>query len=155
MKIEIPDFITLELHHLVLDYNGTIAKDGILKSEARALMGQLSSILEIHVITADTFGSVKKELEGLQTTIKVLTTENHTSEKADYINSLGAETCIAVGNGNNDYEMLESAAIGIALLGDEGCSTQTFLASDMVCKNIGDALELLLYPKRLIATMRK
>lgn len=155
MKIEIPDFITAELHHLVLDYNGTIAKDGVLKSDARELLLRLSEVLELHVITADTFGSVEKELRGIQTTLKVLTSKNHTKEKAAYIKELGAQKCVAIGNGNNDAKMLEVSAIGIALLGDEGCSTKTLLASDMLCKDISDALELLLYPKRLIATLRK
>jgi soluble P-type ATPase len=76
-------------------------------------------------------------------------------EKAAYIYELSANSCVAVGNGNNDANMLKDAALGIALIGDEGCSTKTLMNSDIVCKTVGDALELLLNEKRLIATLRK
>jgi soluble P-type ATPase len=40
-------------------------------------------------------------------------------------------------------------------MGDEGCAKETLLSSDIVCKNIVSAMELLLKPKRLIATLRR
>lgn len=153
--ITIPNHTTLLLRHLVLDYNGTIAKDGLLKEEASSKLDALSKRYEVHVITADTFGSVKAQLEGFDVTVKVLESDDHTQEKADYISSLAAEHCASVGNGNNDAKMLQDSVLGIALIGDEGCSTQTLMSSDIVCSDIGDALELLLNEKRLIATLRK
>lgn len=153
-SIEIVNFKSLTLCDIVLDYNGTLAKDGLLKAELSYLLPELASHYRIHVITADTFGSVTKELEPFDVKIKVLQSQNHTQEKADYIKALGAQNCAAVGNGNNDALMLEAAAIGVALLGDEGCSTQTLLKSDLLAQSIEDALELFIYPKRLIATLR-
>ena len=87
--------------------------------------------------------------------VKVLESQDHTGEKEEYVKSLGASSCVAVGNGNNDIEMLKTASLGIAIMGDEGCATQTLLVSDATCKSIEDALELFLSPKRLIATLRK
>ncbi len=153
--IEIPNFKTLTLKHIVLDYNGTIAKDGQLKSELKTLLPQLSKVYLVHVITADTFGSVHQQLEGFDVTVKVISSSDHTQEKADYLFSLGEATCAAVGNGNNDAEMVKIAAIGIALMGDEGCSSRTLIQSDLVSHSIDDALSLFLHPKRLIATLRK
>ena len=153
--IEIPNFKTLSLKHVVLDYNGTIAKDGDLKRELHELLPLLMEKYEVHVITADTFGSVHKQLEGFDVNIKVITSDDHTQEKADYIEHLVASQCAAIGNGNNDAKMLKSAAVGVALLGDEGCSVESMKESDLLCKNIRDALELFLYPKRLIASLRK
>ncbi|MEE8597171.1 MAG: hypothetical protein V3T09_05115 [bacterium] len=51
--------------------------------------------------------------------------------------------------------MLKSASIGIAILGEEGCSTDALLSADIMCKDISDALSAFIYPKRLIATLRK
>jgi len=155
ISITIPYYKTLTLHHIVLDYNGTLAKDGLLKTEAKTLLESLCKRLKVHVITSDTFGTVEKQLEGFDVTIKVLMSEDHTMEKALYLGELTDDTCVAVGNGNNDAQMLENAALGIALVGDEGCSTKTLMSSDIVCHCIGDALGLLLNDKRLVATLRK
>jgi len=152
--IEIPNYKTINLKHIVLDYNGTIAKDGKLKDEVKNLLPLLAQKYTLHVITADTFGSVKKELRNFKLDIKVLQSDNHTLEKQLYINELNANECVAIGNGNNDAKMIQSAAIGIVILGDEGCSTKSLFASDITCKSISQAFELFVYPKRLIATLR-
>jgi len=153
--IDIPNYKTLTITHIVCDYNGTIATDGSVHSTIKALFEKLSQNYKIHVITADTFGSVHKELENYPVIIKVLNSNNHTQEKADYITSLGASESVAIGNGNNDAAMLKEASIGIVLLGDEGCSSSILISADLICKSIENALELFLYPKRLIATLRR
>ena len=153
--IEIPHFKTLVITHIVCDYNGTIATDGTVLAEIKVLFEHLTKHYQIHVITADTFGSVHTQLQDYPVEIKVLTSDNHTQEKADNITSLGASHCVAIGNGNNDTYMLKTAVIGIALLGDEGCASGLLLHSDITCKSIEDALELFLHPKRLIATLRR
>jgi len=153
--IIIPNYKTLNLMHIVLDYNGTLAKDGILKDEVKALFPTLTQEYKVHVITADTFGSVHAQVKDFDVVVKVLESDNHTVEKAEYVQSLVAKTCVAVGNGNNDALMLKTAELGIALLGDEGCSTQTMMQSDLVCKSVQDALELFINTNRLVATLRK
>ena len=142
------------IQHIILDYNGTIAKDGILKKEIHSLLEELSKKYTLHVITADTFGSVKEQIKEYEIKLHILKSEDHTREKKDYINSLGSDISLSIGNGNNDTKMLQTAQVGIAVLGDEGCSTQALLASNIVCKSIEDALELPLNPKRLLATLR-
>jgi len=154
-EITIPNFAQLQLRHIVLDYNGTIAKDGILKESVKSSINQLSKNFTIHIITADTFGSVAKQSKHLHIKLKILSSSDHAQEKADYIAMLGAQNCAAVGNGNNDKEMLQTAALGIAVTGEEGCATQTLLTSDIVCKSIEDALKLFEKQKRMIATLRK
>lgn len=153
--IEIPNFKTLNIQHIVCDYNGTIAKDGIVLPEIKALFEQLSKVYTLHVITADTFGSVHAQLEGYNVNIKVLSTDYHTEEKAAYISQLGKDVCVALGNGNNDADMLSLASVGIAVMGDEGCAKDTLMGSDVICKNITEALYLILQSKRLIATLRR
>lgn len=152
--IKIPNFKTLEITDIVCDYNGTIAKDGEVLPEIKALFEQLSKTYALHVITADTFGSVHAQLKEYDTRIKVLSSDNHTQEKAQYVKTLGSDNCVAIGNGNNDKEMLLSAAIGISILGDEGCARDALLNSDLTCKSITEAMNLLLRTKRLVATLR-
>ncbi len=154
-EITIPNFTTLKLEHIVLDYNGTIAKDGVLKESAKELIKKLCETYTVHIITADTFGSVAAQSEDLDIVLKILKGIDHTQEKADYIEALGSSRCVVFGNGNNDAKMLEAAALGVAVIGEEGCATATLLSSDIVCKSIKEALELMLYPKRLVATLRR
>ena len=154
-EIEINNHKNLSIKHIVLDYNGTIAKDGILKEGVKKLLPQLSKCYTLHVITADTFGSVQAQVGDFDVEVKVLKSADHTAEKAEYVKSLESAQCVAIGNGNNDAQMLKSAELGIALIGDEGCATATLLVSDIVSHSIEDALELLLHTKRLIATLRK
>lgn len=153
--IEIPNFKTLNIEHIVCDYNGTIAKDGIVLPEVKALFEDLSKVYTLHVITADTFGSVHAQLAGYRVNIKVLSTEYHTEEKAAYIAKLGKDACVVVGNGNNDASMLSSASVGIAIMGDEGCAKDALMGSDAICKSITEALSLILESKRLVATLRR
>lgn len=155
VDITIPHCRTLLISHVVLDFNGTLAKDGVLKEEAKALLPALCEKYHVHVITSDTFGSVAAQMAGFDVTVKVLKSESHTMEKAHYVDGLISRFCVAVGNGNNDVQMLEDASLGIAVIGDEGCSTKTLMSSDIVCKTIEDALGLLLNEQRLIATLRR
>ena len=43
LNLEIPDFGTLHLEHLVLDYNGTLAQDGKLLTGVSERLGHLSA----------------------------------------------------------------------------------------------------------------
>jgi len=153
-EIIIPNYKTLVVTNIVLDYNGTIAKDGLLKEEVKPLLEKLTKEYKVYVITADTFGSVATQLKDYDVSVKILNSDNHTLEKATFVKSLTAENTVAIGNGNNDAMMLQTSLIGIAILGDEGCSSQTLLKSDITCKSIQNALELFLNTKRLIATLR-
>ena len=86
--------------------------------------------------------------------MKILASDDHAREKRDFIAELGADNVVAIGNGRNDREMLESAAVGVALIQREGGATQAVLSADIVSTSIHDALDLLRFPKRLTATLR-
>jgi soluble P-type ATPase len=51
--------------------------------------------------------------------------------------------------------MLSSAALGIAVLGPEGLAVEALRAAHVVVARIEDALDLLLHPQRLVATLRR
>src|SRR6478609_6350918 len=69
ISLDVPDFGLLELHHLVSDYNGTLALDGFLHAGVAERIRALAKLIEIHVITADTFGVVREQLAGLPVTL--------------------------------------------------------------------------------------
>ena len=152
--IDVPGFRTLNLAHLVMDYNGTLAVDGkLLPGVSEALIG-LASHISIYVITADTFGLVKEQLEGLPVEITITPMKDQAAAKHRFITELGADSVVAIGNGRNDRMMLNTAALGIALIQTEGSASEALVSADVVSLNILDALELLRYPKRLVATLR-
>jgi len=154
IDITVPGFNHLELRYLVLDYNGTLAIDGTLLPGVGDLLGELSSHLEIHVITADTFGLAASELAQLPVKLTITPVESQSEAKLAYVEKLGAKHVVAIGNGRNDRKMLKAAAIGIALIQREGGSAETLASADLISTHILDALNLLKHTKRLTATLR-
>lgn len=154
ITIAIPGYGTLSLEHLVLDYNGTLACDGVLIEGVRVRLEELSHHLSIHVITADTFGKAQAAFAGMPCELAILPLENQDAGKLAYITRLGCEKTVCIGNGRNDRLMLKSAALGIAVIQQEGASSETLIAADVVAASILDALDLLTHPLRLVATLR-
>jgi soluble P-type ATPase len=154
LKIDIPGFGSLALAHLVLDYNGTLAADGVLVPGVDQRLQRLSEKLRLHVITADTFGSVRNALSGLPCALHVLEADSQDRGKRLYIEQLGVEHTVSIGNGRNDCLMLRASALGIGVIGNEGAFSGIVTAADVVCNGIADALDLLLIPLRLTATLR-
>lgn len=152
-KLGIPGFKDLRLRHLVMDFNGTLALDGRLIPGVVDRLSRLEERLEIFVVTSDTFGTVREQVEGLAR-VKILESTDHREEKRIFVSRLGAESVAAIGNGRNDAAMLEEAGLGIAVCLGEGAASEAILAADVVCTGIGDALDLLLHPGRLLATLR-
>jgi len=155
LKINIPGGKPLEIKHIVSDYNGTIALDGKLIKGVADLINELSTDIKFHVITADTFGSVERELGGVNCEIFKIGIENQDQAKAKYVQKLNTSNVVALGNGQNDLLMLKESILGIGILNHEGIYTKTLLASDIVCQNPIDAIEYFKNSKRLIATLRK
>jgi soluble P-type ATPase len=154
IKIEIPEFKTITADHLVLDFNGTLAIDGLFVEGVIGQLAQLSALLNVHVLTADTFHSVQKELRGLPITIKILETVEQDKQKLKYVKNLGSVNVIAIGNGKNDVLMLKEASLGIGIIQAEGAYYQVVNCCQVICISITDALLLLINPKRLLATLR-
>jgi len=154
IEIAIPGHGKLKLKHLVLDYNGTLAVDGRLLAGVRDALVELANELEVHVLTADTFGIARAGLEGVPCTLTILPADGQDAGKAAYVDELGPKHTVAIGNGRNDRLMLEKAALGIAVVQAEGASTRALLAADVACAGIMDALALLSNPLRLVATLR-
>ena len=155
LTINIPGYDELKLNHLVLDFNGTLATDGKLIDGVAERLQTLSGNLQIHLVTADTFGSVKMEVEGIDCKLAILSSnQSQDIAKLEYIEQLDSTATVAIGNGRNDHLMLKSAALGIAVIQTEGAAVETVTAADIVTGDILAALDLLNHPNRLIATLR-
>ena len=154
IEVSIPGYKDLVLEHLVIDYNGSLACDGHILDGIGQELDVLAHQLTVHIVTADTFGKAKKELARISAIVTVLPATGQAEAKRDYVKKLGSDRTAAIGNGLNDELMLKEAALGIAMIQEEGAAGATVRAADIVCTNIRSALKLLTVRKRLIATLR-
>jgi soluble P-type ATPase len=154
LNISIPGASALKLDHLVLDFNGTIALDGRLIETARERIDRLSSMLDIHIVTADTHGSVKQQTKNVNCSVHIIGQNNQDQEKKCFVEQLGRKSTVAIGNGRNDSLMLNHAVLGIGIIQSEGGSAEMIRQADVICNRIEDGLDLLLKPERLQATLR-
>ena len=76
-------------------------------------------------------------------------------DKVRYVQQLGPANVIAFGNGANDVGMLRTAAVGVAVITAEGVATSALQAADVLVSSPLDAIDLVLKPKRLVATLRR
>ena len=129
MRIEIPEYKTLNIDTIFADFNGTLAIDGVIPPSVRQRILTLAGNFQIYVLTADTNGTAKEQCEG-------------------------SRHCAAIGNGRNDELMLREAALSIAVMDQEGAYGKVMREADLCTGCIEDALDLLIYPKRIIAGLR-
>jgi P-type E1-E2 ATPase len=154
IKFEVPGLGAIELHHLVSDFTGTLSVDGRLLPGVKDLLNNIAESLKVHIVTADTFGTARKELERVDCEVHMLSGADHDRQKEEFVITLGRAGVIAIGNGNNDRRMLKSAKIGVAVCLKEGCAADAVKSADILTTSAVDALELLLNPRRMKATLR-
>jgi soluble P-type ATPase len=156
VTISIPEYrkTPIQLKHLLLDFNGTLAVDGKLIKGVKEKLIDLSEKIIIHVLTGDTFGTATAELKGIPCKLILLKSANQREEKGKYISGLNTKSVISIGNGRNDRLLLKLSAIGIIVIQKEGASSKTLMDADIICTNILDAFDLINNPLRLKATLR-
>ncbi|HEX2186956.1 MAG TPA: HAD hydrolase family protein [Chloroflexota bacterium] len=156
LKIDIPGRGTYQFERLVIAVNGTIAEDGELIAGVRERFVRLGRALQVMMVTADRYGrqvAIDRELE--LEAVRLELREAEAPQKAELVRRLGSDGTIAIGNGANDALMLKEAAIGIAVVGPEGASAAAVQSADVVTRSVLDALDLLIFPRRLVATLRQ
>ena len=145
----------LEIEALVLDYNGTIAKDGALIEGIPKRLIKLAEAVEVYVLTADTYGTVRGQCEPLGVTVRTFPHAGAGVCKEEIVLELrrNAKVC-AVGNGFNDVQMMDAADFAVAVLDAEGMYAGLLPHADVLVRAAGEALDLFLKPDRLRATLR-
>ncbi len=155
IELSIPGRGSLRLQHLVTDVNGTLAVDGILIEGLAKRIASIQDRLTVHLLTADTHGRQATIDRQLNLVATRLSAGHEQEQKRAYVEQLGADTVVAIGQGANDAGMLDSAALGICVMSPEGAALETLLAADVVAPDILTAFDLLDKPLRLVATLRK
>jgi P-type E1-E2 ATPase len=151
LNLDVPGGTDLRLAYLVLDVNGTLTDRGQLLDGVEERLRRLCPRLALHLLSADTFGSAEAVAQRLGADLQSIVSG---ADKLAYVERLGAERCAAIGNGANDAAMLAGAALGIAIVGAEGAHRDALAACDIPVRSISEALELLLEPRALVATLR-
>ncbi len=154
----IPGRDTFEISHLVCDMNGTLTLDGALLPGVAAALAQLKDSLNIHIVTADTFGQLSEVQAVLGTSVQHfhrLQPGGEAEQKLEYVEALDPSTVVAIGQGTNDRLMLKVAGLGICVISPEGTAVETMLSADILVPDILTALGLLINPTRLKATLRQ
>ena len=153
LRFEIPGRDVLEISTLLLDYNGTIARDGQLIPELVDRIKQLQKDLTVLVLTADTYGNVRSQCEPYGIEVRTFPSAGAGRFKAEIAKSFGSGVC-SLGNGFNDADMFDASELSIAILDDEGIWAGLLSHADILVKSPMDGLDLLLKKDRLRATLR-
>ena len=154
LELDIPGRGTFEIRHVVCDYNGTIAVDGHLIEGVASRVRKIAEFAQVSVLTADTFGTVRAECEGLPVDVRVFDREDASACKAAIVRELGPQGCVCIGNGFNDIAMFEEAALSFAIVGKEGACGKLLTCADVMATSPIDAFDLLIHAGRLRATLR-
>ncbi len=155
IDLTIPGRGQLRLQHLVTDVNGTLALDGSLIDGLTKRIAALRDRLTVHLLTADTHGRQSLIDQQLNLSATRLHPGGEQAQKREFVESLGPDGVVAIGQGANDAEMLRIAALGICVMSEEGAATETLMAADLVVPSIFAAFDLLDRPVRIVASLRK
>ena len=157
VPIDIPGFGKRHILAVVSDYTGTYSLGGAIARDVKKKLTDLAAVVDLHIVTADSFGTAERELAGIATPYK-LRTERHDIEKQDYLRRFDLRQVAAFGNGNNDRLMLkavkEGGGLAVAVDNGEGCAMDAMLNAHLFVVGAANALDLLLDPLRLKATLR-
>jgi len=155
IEIAIPGRGNYTIKNVVVDLNGTIAVDGNIIEGVKEKLAILSQELDIFLVTADTNKNAEGLIKDLPVTLYKIKEGEENNQKLQVVLKQGKDNTVSIGNGCNDISMLKESAIGICVVGGEGASAEAMMASDLAVFTINDALDLLLKPHRLKATLRK
>jgi soluble P-type ATPase len=155
--MEIPGFGAREIHMIISDYTGTLSCGGRLVPGEREKLIALLGLVDIRVVSSDSFGTAEEELAGI---VKpdILSANRHDVEKQDYVMEFELKHVAAFGNGNNDRLLLkavkEGGGLAIAVDNGEGCAVDALLNANLFIVGASNALNLLLEPRSCKATLR-
>ena len=126
-----------------LECNGTIAIDAVLLTGAKAPIHALTFQVHVHVLNADTYGTVKVQCAPSGIHVEVFSQEGVTACKQAEIRCFDNEVC-SIGNGFNEIEMFDQAALSIEVLEGEKLCAALLSHAHMLARSMEEALDLLL-----------
>lgn len=157
IAVEIPGFGQRLIRAVVSDYTGTLSCHGRLTAGVKPLLRRLSRLVELEIVTADTYGTARQQLRGIAVP-KMLGMKRQDLEKQEFVKRFDLKSVAALGNGNNDCLLLravrEAGGLAIAVDNGEGCALATLRHAHIFISGAANALTLLLRPTALKATLR-
>jgi len=159
IHVDIPGVGPLSIETLVCDYSGTLSCGGKLTPGVQERLIRLAGLVEIQVLTSDTFGTVRFELQNIALDTHVLAGDWHDEQKLEFVTErCNPATAAAFGNGANDRLMLEAVrkagGLAVAVDNGEGCAVAALQNASLLIQGADRALDLLLEPDRVKAGLR-
>jgi soluble P-type ATPase len=160
VRIDVPHFGSFHIKRVISDYTGTHSLDGKLTPGVIQRLRALHRLVDIDIVTSDSFGMAERELSKVPLTPRILSNTDVPADhqKKEIALQHDLRGVAAFGNGRNDRLLLEAAKQGgglaIAVDNGEGCALDALLSAHIFITGSENALDLLLNATRLKATLR-
>ncbi len=157
ISIDIPGLGQRLIRTIVSDFTGTLSRNGRLTPGVKPRLRRLLKLVDLEILTADTYGTASRQLRGIVVPNK-LKTRRHDIEKRRFAKRFRLKHVAAIGNGNNDRMLLssvkKSGGLAIAVDNGEGCAIDALNGANLFVVGAANALDLLLNPTACKATLR-
>jgi soluble P-type ATPase len=148
ISIQRPGMESLDIHFVLIDFEGTLAMDGRVHPKAKDKVNLLSKRVTITILTKSNREKVEETLRKMRAEILYVTEGDSSQQKLNALQRLGAHQTVVIGNGLDDVRILEQAGLGMCVIGKEGASAEAMAKADLVVTHVLDALDFLLKPLR-------
>lgn len=157
IALDIPGFGKRLIRTVISDYTGTLACRGKLAPATKLRLRRLLALVDLHIITADSYGTAGQQLKGIVEPHR-LRSKRHDVEKRDFARRFALRHVAAFGNGNNDRLLLKAVKAGggiaVAVDNGEGCAVDSLVHANIFIVGAANALDLFLNPTACKATLR-
>ena len=159
IQINIPGLGDRAIDTVICDYTGTLSCRGRLAPTVKELLSELRTRVDLHILTADSYGTADSELKGVAVPYHIMKEDGQQdAEKREYAEQFALQHVAVFGNGNNDRQLLkrvkEAGGLAIAVDNGEGCAIDAVMNAHLVIVGAIHALTLLLEPQACKATLR-
>jgi soluble P-type ATPase len=153
ISIQRPGMENLDIHFVLIDFEGTLAMDGRVHPKAKDKVNLLSKRATIIILTKSNREKVEEALRKMKVEILYVTEGDSSQQKLNALQRLGPHQTAVIGNGLDDVRIMEQAGLGMCVIGKEGASAEAMAKADLVVTHVLDALDFLLKPLRQRATL--
>ena len=153
ISIQRPGMEDLDIHFVLIDFEGTLAMDGRVHPKAKDKVNLLSKRATIYILTKSNREKVEETLRKMKAEILYVAEGDSSQQKLNVLQRLGPHQTAVIGNGLDDGQIMEQAGLGMCVIGKEGSSTEAMAKADLVVTHVLDALDFLLKPLRQRATL--
>jgi soluble P-type ATPase len=148
ISIQRPGMENLDIHFVLIDFEGTLAMDGRVHPKAKDKVNLLSKRATITILTKSNREKVEETLRKMKVEILYVTEGDSSQQKLNALQRLGPHQTAVIGNGLDDVRIMEQAGLGMCVIGKEGASAEAMAKADLVVTHVLDALDFLLKPLR-------